>query len=320
MNILKFTLIFCMMISLLFACGEESDKKESVDGGGASSDVDAGKTDSGEDTKTDGGTQDDAGTEDAGETDEITDAGETDAVTDAGTDSSVDPNVVGEVTVDLDANKVNVPTKESLLGNLASDAAKEYADAKIEKVDFAVTAGGNLRFDPNTRPDGIYKAGEITKDILQKIYKYKNTAVVVEVTGVQLKEIFEHSVAGLPHTGVGDPAGAFLQVSKGVEILIDLDKIGEKLDENNTEIVTPGERIVSIKLDGKEIKADTTTYKILTDNYRAGGGDKFVTLKKLDAAKKKDSTVDLIVTMEEYFQKNTPVTPKLEGRIKFVTP
>ena len=103
-----------------------------------------------------------------------------------------DTEVLGVITVDLDASKNVVRTRECLVGNMIADAFKEYAFAEGYEVDFAFANGGNIRAD--NRPDGIYPAGEFTKGMARELFPWENRGVIVTVTGSELKTILSGSL------------------------------------------------------------------------------------------------------------------------------
>ncbi len=232
-----------------------------------------------------------------------------------------DPNdvVLGQLTVNLDANKAIVRTQEAAIGNFVADALTEYAEYIGEAVDFALFNGGGIRFDDSLRTDGIYLAGDFTVGYINEMFSSENTVFYVEVTGEDLKSIFEHSVSILPEI-VGDTEGRFLHVSKELIIEVDLSKQAEVLDDTDKDnppvTVTPGERITSLKINGLEFDS-TATYKFVTSNYIAEGGDSYSTLANLDENKTKDLIELFQVAIIHYIEKHKSVTPAIDGRIIF---
>ena len=95
---------------------------------------------------------------------------------------------------------------------------------------------------------------------MEEMFPFGNTAGVVEVTGVQLKEIFERGVYSYP-----EAVGPFLTVSKEVVYELDPSKQGQELNAEETEIATSGERITSLKIDGEEIAFNNFVGKIFSD-------------------------------------------------------
>jgi len=222
-----------------------------------------------------------------------------------------DPIALGNITVDLDASKPTVRTKEALIGNMICDAVKSDAGRRGKVVDFSIMNGGGIRFNEQSRPSGIYPAGLFTSDMIEEMLPFGNASVVVKVTGKELKSIFERSVAQLPVA-----KGPFLQVSKELKIIIDTTKppqIINDLVEPNI-IVSNGSRIISIKINNVEYDS-LATYTLVTSDFIAEGNDGYVTFKNISPDKKENLGDDQSGAVKEYIILNTPVTPIIEGRI-----
>jgi 2',3'-cyclic-nucleotide 2'-phosphodiesterase (5'-nucleotidase family) len=226
-------------------------------------------------------------------------------------DRSPKSNVLGTLSVDLDANKNMVRKKETLIGNLVTDAFKNDLENKNKVVDFFIFNGGDIRFSETNRPQGIYKAGDFTSEMVDEMLPFGNVNVIVKLTGTQLKEIFERSVAQYPL-----PQGPFLQVSKELQIVIDTTGSPQVLDINNTSIVSPGMRIVSIKINSLPLDS-LQEYAVGTSNYLAEGNDGYVTFKTIPPELKEYIGEDQANALKEYVITKTPVSPKLEARIIF---
>lgn len=221
------------------------------------------------------------------------------------------PKVIGTLLVDLDANKNVVRKKEALFGNMILDAMKSDLDNRNKKIDCFVFNGGDMRFSASNRPSGIYKAGDFTADMVDEMLPFGNTNVIVKVTGAQLKEIFERSVAQYPLA-----QGPFLQVSKELQIVIDTTKAPQTLDVNNTTIVVRGSRIISVKINNVPIDS-LAEYMVGTSNYLAEGNDGYVTFKNIPQELKENIGEDQANALTEYVISNSRIEPKLEGRILF---
>jgi 2',3'-cyclic-nucleotide 2'-phosphodiesterase (5'-nucleotidase family) len=222
---------------------------------------------------------------------------------------------IGEIAVDLDANQSCVRLKECPLGNFAADALHAYGLNKGYPLTGAFINGGGIRFNKDTRADGIYRAGQWNESLSFEIFPFGNKMAVVHLTGAQLKSTFERSVASLPKT-----YGGFLQVSKGMTIEVDSSKQAQKIDSTQTAITTPGERITSIKIKGVEIDPEATYSFIISDflsftSAANTANDGYVELRNLDISKKEVINEDMIQALQFYVSVNTPVRPVEEGRI-----
>lgn len=223
-----------------------------------------------------------------------------------------DQIVYGEVTVDLDVNKSYIRTQEAPVGNFVCDAMADYVRSEGHEIDFAVFNAGGIRFDAETRPDGIYLAGDFTEADANEMFPFGNTITVVEVTGEELKSIFEHSVSL-----ISQAEGVFLQVSSEVEVQVDTTMQVEIIDEtdpDNPSIVTYGQRITSLKIGGTDFDS-LATYKLATSNYIAEGNDTYVTFGSIASDKKTSLDSLCQVSLKYYLEKKGSVTPKTENRI-----
>lgn len=218
---------------------------------------------------------------------------------------------LGQITVDLDASKTNIRTKETLIGNMIADGLKAYVLLKAENVDFAIINGGAIRFDPLKRPNGIYQAGNFTSEIVGEILPFGDILVIVKVKGSELKKIFERSVAQLPQAG-----GSFLQISKELKIEVDLTQQPQIIDETvePSVIVTEGERITSIKINNVEYDP-LVEYTLVSSDFLVNGNDGFGTFISIPPNKKEYLEDPLTEAVQEYIIVNSPVTPVIEGRI-----
>jgi len=112
----------------------------------------------------------------------------------AGLDSE---QVVGQTAVMLEGVEPVVRGQESALGNLLADAARQAMGT-----DIAFINGGAIRINDNIPP------GPITQGDLDGVFYYDNRLVSFPITGRQLLQLLNHSVAE-----ADSGAGHFLQVS-----------------------------------------------------------------------------------------------------------
>ena len=174
-------------------------------------------------------------------------------------------------------------SEESLMGNMVADAMLQaYPDN-----DLALTNSGGLREDI-TGP-------AVTIGNLISASPFPNTAVLLEMKGKDIRELFEHA-AGLTN-GV-------LQVSEGVEM-------------HYNDSLQAGNRLILCKIKNKNIE-DEKIYKVVTSNFLADGGDGFLSFKR--ALSKKDTHVEILQTMIQYLKPFDVYKPRLYGRIVKVNP
>ena len=217
------------------------------------------------------------------------------------------PEKVGESLVDLSAKKEVVRGGEAALGNLFADSMNEAVGTTI-----AVDNGGGIRGDK------VYPKGEITTATITQMHPFGNSIVVVKLTGKQFKEVLERGAAALhakndPRDPKTIDTGAFLQVS-GIKEIIDADKTPQQLDSTNSKIVVPGERVVSITINGEPLDMNKT-YSVAVNDYMGHGGDGYVTLGNLPDSDKNFTYVYLTDSLYKYIKAHTPISPKVDGRI-----
>lgn len=167
---------------------------------------------------------------------------------------------------------------ESEMGNFVTDAMREY----LPGVDFAVTNAGGLRADID--------AGPVTLEEIFAVLPFNNTLVTMDLTGAQVERVLEE--------GAGSQYGT-VQVS-GLAWSYDA--------------AAPfGDRVTSVTLpDGTPLDPDAT-YRVVTNNFMAGGGDRFTTLTQ--GANTVDTQTNLVDTVVHYLGHHSPVDPQVEGRL-----
>ena len=189
---------------------------------------------------------------------------------------------VCETSVDLIAIDSVIRLREAILGNLVADVYADFAIQEGFAIDFALENGGSVRHDETERVDGIYPKGSLTTYDFEEILPFYNYGVVVEVTGTELKAIFERSIATYEAEG-----GAFLHVSKGMQVVYDLSQSVQTINETvfPEKIVNAGNRVVAMILDGDTI-TDQDNFTIFVPDYIADGGDKYITFRDIPDYKK----------------------------------
>jgi len=183
---------------------------------------------------------------------------------------------LGEAVNLLEGAKEKVRAEETNLANLVTDAMRAKTGAEI-----ALQNGGGIRAD--------IAPGPITyKDVLT-IQPFGNTLVVVDMTGQQIMDALAYAATVEPGNG------AFLQVS------------GLKWTNNKgvAENVTVSDKPLDLQ----------KTYKVVTNNFMAAGGDGYKMLKDLPQVNTGFVDADAV---KEYIKKAGKVDPKVEGRLTII--
>jgi 5'-nucleotidase len=184
--------------------------------------------------------------------------------------------VVGEATTSILRGQTR--GVESEMGNFVTDAMRTYLDG----VDLAFTNAGGLRADID--------AGPIALKEVYAVLPFNNTLVTMDLTGEQVVQVLEE--------GANSQYGT-VQVA-GLRWSYDAD-------------APFGDRVTSVTLDdGTPIDPDAT-YRIATNNFMAGGGDRFTTLTQ--GTSTVDTGINLVDTVVRYLERNSPVDPQVEGRL-----
>lgn len=157
--------------------------------------------------------------------------------------------VVATIPEDLDGERENVRTKPTNLSKLITDAITDYTGA-----DFTIINGGGIR--------ASLSKGDVTLGDVNSVLPFTNTISVCQITPAEAYAAFEHGYSLLPETN-----GAFSQSDLDVEF---------------TPYAPVGERILSLKLNGKELdRNDTTTLlTVATNDFMAAGGDGYTMFGK----------------------------------------
>ncbi len=132
---------------------------------------------------------------------------------------------------------------ESALGSLVADAMR----AEV-KADVALQNSGGLRAD--------LAEGDVTRGSIYEVMPFDNTLVTMRLTGAQLRQVLEDGLA----------FGRVPQVS-GLRFVFDLGR-------------PRGTRLVMLaQADGQPVDA-TFKYRVVVNNFMAGGGDNYDTLAR----------------------------------------
>jgi len=229
--------------------------------------------------------------------------------------------VIGRSTVDLDARKSVVRDKESVIGNMITDAFLYW----FGDVDVAFINGGAIRGDE------IFPAGDLTYETVNAILPFRDELVKVRLTGAQLKQVLEISAssigpekcASLCVNATRISSGGFLQ-SGGLKVVYNTSAdpfCAVYNGKDVTKIVNPGSRVTSVEVlkngTWKPVE-DNVTYTVIINKWLAGGGNGYYVFRN-ESIPKDDTTVIDVDVLINYIQKNTPLTPVLEGRIKRLT-
>ncbi|MFQ3587149.1 MAG: bifunctional metallophosphatase/5'-nucleotidase [Fimbriimonadaceae bacterium] len=188
--------------------------------------------------------------------------------------------VVGEAPNGI--SRSGVRERESPMSNLIADAMLE-ATRSAGSVAAFMNAGG-VRAD--------IEAGPITFAAAIAVQPFNNTLVQIDLTGEELRQVLEQ--------GAG---GGLMHPSRGTVYQIDRS-------------APRGRRVTVVTVGGQPWSA-SAVYRLTFNSFNAGGGDGHEVLRSANRFRYDTGLLD-IDALIEFIQKNSPVDPKLEGRIRLV--
>lgn len=190
---------------------------------------------------------------------------------------------------------------ESEMGNLVADSMR----AKYPGVDAAYTNSGGLRADlVFTPPSAGEAAGEITWGEVFAVLPFGNRSVILTLTGAKLKEAFLNGFTPACDATFAGGTGRFPQISGlaveyhcngKVPVIDELSKAPNGVSGTLTPIT------------------DTDTVRFVTNDFMFTGGDGYTVFASgTNVAQPGD---DLLQVTIDYITANSPVDPKVDGRI-----
>lgn len=168
--------------------------------------------------------------------------------------------------------------RESNVGDLIADAMRASTGASV-----AFHNSGGIRAN--------VPQGDIRLEQIYTMLPFDNVLTTMDLTGRQIREILEFSAASRKDV---------LQVS-GIRIEYDMSK-------------PAGSRAARVTVGDKPLD-DRKTYRIVTNDFLAAGGDKFETFKRGKNVIFGDDVRDAVVA---FLAKHSPVAPVTEDRTTFV--
>jgi 2',3'-cyclic-nucleotide 2'-phosphodiesterase/3'-nucleotidase len=166
----------------------------------------------------------------------------------------------------------------SVLGQWSSDALRQAAGVEI-----AFQNGGGLRTS--------ILAGPITMGNLYEVMPFDNTLVTMDLTGEQVLQVLNQ--------GINAKAGT-VQFS-GLDITIDSS-------------LPYGSQLVEVRLSDGRLLDPAASYRIVTNDFMAAGGDEFVMFKQ--GRNSKDTFIPLRNALAEEVKKAGTINFKKDQRLK----
>ena len=188
-------------------------------------------------------------------------------------------------TIKQDITRHASPAGESALGDLIADAHLAAMSAPGE--------GGaqiGLMNSTGIRTDLLAQSGHITVGDIRGVHPFGNALITLTLTGAQLHDLLEQQWTQGRST---------LQISRGFSY-------------EWRPAAAPGNRVARVSLDDKPIDP-TARYRVVTNEFLAGGGDGFTVL--VNGTDRTRGMLDA-EALEKYASVHSPLTSPTEGRIR----
>lgn len=221
---------------------------------------------------------------------------------------SKDGNIMGKTSVYLNGLRGSVRTEETNLGNLTADANLYVAKQHDSKAVISIKNGGGIRDaigviyaepgsvkppekkPPVANPVANKKEGDISQLDIENTLKFNNKLVLLTLTATQLKEVIEHGVSAW---APDKTPGSFCQVG-GLRFSFDPTKAAGSRVQTMAVIDDQGQ-VTDVVVENGAVKGDATrTFRVVTLDYLAGGGDGYPFKTYTDANAAAVNRVDLV--------------------------
>ena len=196
-------------------------------------------------------------------------------------------------TVFLNGNRTGgvtdgVRTQETNLGDLTADANLAYAQGYDDTVLVSIKNGGGIRASigqtvvlggstgevsrlPNEAVPGAKPEGGISSNDIGNVLAFNNGLSLVSLTTAELAAVLEHAVSNDPFTQEAG-AGSFGQFG-GLRFSFDPDAEPGSRVQNAVIVDDAGAVLYQIVRDGEVVDNGDATFRTVTLNYLADGGD-----------------------------------------------
>jgi 2',3'-cyclic-nucleotide 2'-phosphodiesterase (5'-nucleotidase family) len=203
-----------------------------------------------------------------------------------------DGAIFGHTDVFLNGTRNDVRTQETNFGNLSADANLAIGKALDPTVSVSIKNGGGIRDNigvvtfptggtsaadaikspPIANPLANKVEGDISQLDITNSLRFNNGLTLVTLTAAQLLQTIEHSVAG---TALGATPGQFGQFG-GIKFSFDPTRpVGDRVLTLTVEPETNGDTQQIVVQNGEVIGSPDRTFRIVTLNFLASGGDNY---------------------------------------------
>ncbi|MDD2744798.1 MAG: 5'-nucleotidase C-terminal domain-containing protein [Rhodocyclaceae bacterium] len=217
--------------------------------------------------------------------------------------SAIGTQIVGSAAADLCLRRVPGAKRDTSRSKLAGcntdpdviahggNIQQLVAQAFLEQgksfggADISIQNGGGVRIDVAT--------GNITLDTVYTLLPFKNVLVRLTMTGAEVKSTLEDAVDSVIST-TGTGTGAY-PYAAGLRWSVDMNQV-------------KGARISGLQfkdVSGNWVSFDlNATYRVITNDFTAGGGDNYLTLKGITGARYENTYLDYADSFLQYVKAN----------------
>ncbi|WP_404786995.1 choice-of-anchor I family protein [Altericista sp. CCNU0014] len=221
-----------------------------------------------------------------------------------------DGAIFGHTDVFLNGSRTDVRTQETNFGNLSADANLGIAKAVDPTVTISIKNGGGIRdnigfttfppgstdpadllkLPPQANPLANKEEGDISQLDITNSLRFNNGLTLVTLTATQLLQTIEHSVAG---TAPGATPGQFGQIG-GLKFSFDATRPANDRVLSLAVVDDSGTVLEEVVRDGNVSGNPDRTFRIVTLNFLANGGDGYPFPEFLVANPARFNRVDLL--------------------------
>lgn len=193
-----------------------------------------------------------------------------------------DGNTFGQTSVYLNGNRGSVRTEETNIGNLTADANLATAQRIDPSVVASLKNGGGIRAPIGVSAYGELlpppanilvgkAAGQISQIDIENTLRFNNALTLLTLSAAELLEVIEHAVAA---SGSGSTPGRFPQVA-GLAFSFDTSMPAGERVQSLVITDADGNSMDTVVQNGAVVGAADRTFRIVTLNFLAGGGDDY---------------------------------------------
>lgn len=226
--------------------------------------------------------------------------------------------LIGSSGVFFDGNRIpGLRSQEMALGNLVTDTMLDFDQIAPLGVEAAITNGGGIR--------ASIDLGDVSFGDALAVLPFGNSLVVMDVTGEELVAALDNGLTWAYDPGENRTrsTGAWPQVA-GMTVTYCLATVADI--QADPAILPPapcagslleGGVVKRVEIDSEEVALDQT-YRIVTNNFLARGGDFYASLAQ--ACERvgnfcEDTFFLMLDAFIAEFENNSPVTRDVEGRL-----